>query len=223
MKKLKQLINKYQGWYFIVLMCISLVLFILPYFLYQIVSWSNHLQGLDSACVHSVFFTIVWCLFLLPYGLIIYALYRWKKWKRFLFLWIVGPMLLICLNDIFTTIINYPTPLQRFKNFTKIELPKKVENFHYNFSGGGFADYADTYYFECMPVETKRLIREFKFEGFKYIDKSQFQCSVRMLAGCPDYKKWSGGKIYKGGDGSWFYYLVTNKSGTQVYVFVGCI
>jgi len=221
--KVKDMTVKYQGWYFILLLIISFSFFALPYLIHQTFSWTDHWLGFNNGIFHVLLFGMIWCFLFLPYSLVVYGFYRWKKWRRFLALWIVGPMLLFFLNNISLIFHLPPSPHKRFQHFTKVEMPVDIQNLHYSFSGGGFADYSDTYYFKCRAKDTEKLIKEFKFKNFKIIDKRFIHYSVRSLPGCPEYKNWFGGKMYKRIDDTWFFYLVTDKTETEVYILVGCI
>ena len=57
-------------------------------------------------------------------------------------------------------IFSPPNPQKRFQSFAKVHLPEDTEDLRYHFSGGGLADYTDTYYFQTTPKEIDRLISE---------------------------------------------------------------
>lgn len=205
---------------------ISFALFNLGYIVDQTVRWSNHAQGFFNGVVHMLFFGIAWCFYLLPWSLVVYALYRWRGWKRLRTQWVLAPAVLVFLAMIGGLIFQPPTPSRRFKSFAKTELPPNARNLHYHFSGGGVADYGDTYYFETTPEEVERIIGEMRLnEDEFYGRKDLTHTTVSRLPGCPDISTWEGAKQYTGWDDqqNWFYYLITDDTRTKVYMMVGCI
>ena len=212
--------------HFGLLLLISFALFNLGYIIDQTVRWSDHSQGLVNGVFHILFFGIAWCVYLLPWSLVIRALYRWRKWRRFRTQWVLAPAVLVLLATIGSLLFQPPTPSKRFKNFAKTELPTNAQNLHYQFTGGGIADYGDTYYFETTPDEVDRIIAEMRLsEDELYGREGLTHTSVSPLADCPDFSTWDGAKQYKGWDDKqhWFYYLITDASRTRVYMMVGCI
>jgi hypothetical protein len=123
-------------------------------------------------------------------------------------------------------IIHPPTPRNRFRSFAKIELPANAGNLHFHFTGGGIADYGDTYYFETTPGEVERIIRELNLsQDSAYGFEGNYHTSIEKIPGCPDFHSWVGARQYRGNDAdeNWFYSLITNSSKTQVYMRICCI
>ena len=212
--------------YFGLLLLISFVLFNLGYIIYQIVRWSDHAQGFLNGLIHILVFGTAWCLYLLPWSLIVFGLYRWFSWKRFRAQWVLAPAVLVFLATTGGLLFQPPSPTRRFKKFAKTELPASAENLHYHFSGGGVSDYGDTYYFETSPEEVDRIIREMRLDEDEYNGQEGLGHKVvSVLPGCPDYSRWEGAKQYKGWDDKrhWFYYLITDGSRTKVYMMIGSI
>jgi hypothetical protein len=212
--------------HFGLLLLISFALFNLGYIVDQTVRWSDHAQGFLNGVIHILFFGIAWCFYLLPWSLIVFGLYRWRGWKRFRTQWVLAPAVLVLLATIGGLLVQLPTPARRFKNFAKTELPANAENLNYHFSGGGVADYGDTYYFETTPEEVDRIIGDMRLEEDEYYGREGLtHTSVSALPGCPDYSTWKAAKQYKGWDDKqhWFYYLITDDSRTKVYMMIGCI
>ncbi|RYD68087.1 MAG: hypothetical protein EOP83_01490 [Verrucomicrobiaceae bacterium] len=212
--------------HFGLLLLISFALFNLGYIVDQTVRWSNHVQGLVNGAIHIFVFGIAWCFYLLPWSLAIFALYRWRKWKRFRTQWVLGPAVLALITSIGGLLFQPATPSRRFKNLAKTELPSNAQNLRYHFEGGGIADYNDTYYFETTPDEIERIIadmglsedRLFGSEGLRHTP-------ISPLPSGPDFWTWEGAKQYQGWDQNqhWFYYMITDASHTRAYVLVGCI
>lgn len=202
----------------------SFGIFNLGFVIDQTVRWSNHFFGLLNGIVHIFFFGINWFIYLLPWSLIVIVLYQSRKSKRFRMHWILAPSVLTLIVSI-TQLVTYPeTPSSRFKWLGKVDLPNGAQNLHYHFSGGGFTDYLDTYYFETSPDEVDRLITEMRLhEDENYGHEGRSHTLVRPLPKCPDFSTWKGAKQYRVDDQEWFYYLITDGSRTKVYVVIGCI
>jgi hypothetical protein len=92
-------------------------------------------------------------------------------------------------------IFDPPSPAKRFAKFAKAALPNNVQDLHFRFSGGGFADYGDTYCFTTSPSEVERLIRDMKLEENEtYTSGSMSHTGFPSLPNCPDYNTWEGAK-----------------------------
>jgi hypothetical protein len=218
--------DKRKPIHFGLLLLISFVIFNLGYVVDQTVRWSDHLQGLMNGVFHVMFFGIAWGIYLLPWSLIVFALYRWRKWKRFRTHWVLAPAALALIASAGSLIIHPPTPSNRFKGSAKTELPTEIQNLHYHFSGGGIADYGDTYYFETTPDEVDRLIVAMNLKEDQYYGRERLSHTpVSTLPDCPDFSAWTGGKQYRAHDDGtgWFYYMIIDASKTKVYMLIGCI
>jgi len=187
--------NKQKPMHFGLLLLISFVIFHLGLIVDQTIRWSDHLQGLMNGVFHIMFYGIVWCFSLLPWSLLIFILYRRLNWKRFRTHWVLAPAVLALIVVIGSLIINPPTPTNRFKHFAKTELPTKIKNLHYHFSGGGIADYCDTYYFETTPNQVDQLIVAMNLEEDPYYGQEELSYTpVSPLPDCPDFSTWIGAK-----------------------------
>ena len=107
----------------------------------QIVRWTNPWEGFRSGLISSVVIGILWCMFLLPWSLMIFGLYRRWKWTRFRAHWVIGPALLIFIMFISGLIASPPTPQHRFMTYAKTSLPTDASNLSYRFQGGCFLDH----------------------------------------------------------------------------------
>ena len=211
--------------HFGLLLLISFALFNLGYIVDQTFRWSDHVQGFVNGIIHILFFGIAWCFYLLPWSLIVFGLYRWRGWERFRAQWVLAPAVLVLLATIGGLIFQPPSPARRFKNFAKIELPLNTRNLHYHFTGGGIADYGDTYYFETTPEEVDRLIDEMGLQEDEFYGRPGVSYTpVSPLPNWPDFSTWDGARQYRGGDDRdhWFYYLITDVTRTKVYMLIGC-
>ena len=225
-KMSNELLHDQKSPHFGLLLLISFALFNLGYIVDQTIRWSDHVQGFLNGVIHILFFGGAWCFYLLPWSLIIFGLYRWRRWKRFRTQWILAPAVLMFLATIGGLLFQPPTPTRRFKSFAKTELPSNAQNLHYHFSGGGIADYGDTYYFETTPDEVARMIEDMRLdEDQLYGREGLTHTTVSALPSCPDYSTWEGAKQYKGWDDKqhWFYCLITDVSRTKVYMMIGCV
>lgn len=170
-------------------------------------------------------FGIAWGIFLLPWSLLVFVLYRWRKWKRFRTCWVLAPAVLVLIASVAGLIVRPSMPQSRFKNFAKTDLPTDARNLRYHFSGGGFADYVDTYYFETTPQEVGRLIRDLSLEPDEVFGfEGTYFTPVKPMPGWPDFSTWEGAKQFKGWDfkRQWYYYLITDSSKTHIYLQISC-
>jgi hypothetical protein len=189
----------------------------------QTIRWTSRFHGFLNGIFQTIYFGIGWCIYLLPWSVAIYALYRWRKWRRFRTFLIFAPSVFMLVVIFAGLVFEPPTPQNRFRSFTKVELPEMVSEIRYSFSGGGLADYGDQYYFKCSPEEVKRLVHEMHLELDQSYTSPESYTIIRGFSDRSDPKTWVGGTQYRGGSGSWSYYLLTNKDQTEVYIYVFCI
>ncbi|EDM28373.1 hypothetical protein LNTAR_10671 [Lentisphaera araneosa HTCC2155] len=135
----------------------------------------------------------------------------------------MSPSILPLIFVLWSLFTNPPTPHKRFKSLTKVDLPQDLKNLNHHFSGGGIADYFDTYYFETSPEKIDKLILQLQVTLDEHYEGKLSHSIVPVLKGSPNYKEWSDAMQYKNNEGTWFYSLITNNNKTQVYVVVGCI
>lgn len=204
---------------------LSLPLFGVGYVIEQAIRWSNHLEGLISGLVHLVYLCLAAPIYLIPWALIVHFSFRKRAKQKRRTLWMLGPSILMCLLSISSLVTNPPNAEQRFRKFAKTELPASLSDLKTHFSGGGMADYGDTYYFKTSSTEIDRLIREMKLEEDESYSQQESPYSIiKVLADSPDYREWVGAKKFVAWDDRkhWFYHLITDASKTQAYIFVGC-
>jgi len=212
--------------HFVRVLLLSFGLFNLGPMLVSIFRYTNPFHGFLNGLFHVFVFGLVWIVYLLPWSLLIYALYRWRKWSRFRIHWVLAPAILWTLLSIASLIIDPPTAKRRFLTFAGTNLPTNNQDLHRDFTGGGLTDYSDTWYFRTTPDEVDRLILEMKLEPDKqYGDKEISYTPIRPLTGWPDLNAWEGAVQYQRCDekSGWFYYLITDATRTQVYILIGCI
>lgn len=192
----------------------------------QALRWTNHWDGFLSGLVQGGMFAVPWLLiYVLPWSLIILGIYRWRRLEHFRTQWILAPSFLMIAIMVGSLIFDPPSPEKRFEKFAKTALPNDSRDLHYRFTGGGLADFNDTYYFTTSPSEVDRLIRDMGLKKNEtYTSGSMLHLGFSPLPSCPDCNTWVGAKQFKGWDDRqhWFYYLITDSTRTQVYVIVGC-
>jgi len=204
-------------------LALSFALFALAYIIDQMFRWSDPFSGFMNGVIHAWVMGILWCLFLLPWGLLVLGLYRWRKWRRYAAFWILAPSLSMFVWTAGSLVFEPPTASTRFERFVEAKFPENAEELHVFFSGGGLADYGDAYFFKTTPEEVDRLIREMDLSLQSHSEPEGFP--VVEIAECPSFSLWAGPQHYKGGshESGWFYDLVVDASRTQVYLRVGCI
>ncbi|MBN8458233.1 MAG: hypothetical protein J0M04_10390 [Verrucomicrobia bacterium] len=210
---------------FALLLVGSFALFNGAYILDQTIRWSDHWDGFRCGLVHVIFIGIAWCIYVFPWSLIVFALYRWRKWSRYRAFWILAPAWAFLVFVLGSLVLEPPIPSVRFRTFAKSELPSDAVNVRHHFSGGGVADYFDTYYFETTPQEVERLIADMKLEEDVFGSMEMLpKLGYSQPPGWPDFLSWEGARWFRGHDAAehWFYNLVTDPTRTRVYVWVGC-
>lgn len=199
----------------------SFFIFIGSFILNQVVRCSDLVDGIVSGLCFLPVSSIGWILDALLPGLLIYALYRWRRWKRFQAVAILSPALATLAFIIAGFIFDPPTPAHRLKKFTGADLPLSAHDLRTHFSGGGLADFEDTYFFRCSPADTEKLI--------KALDLSPASMELppptllkAPFPSWPDPGTWSGSTLYQGwrDEGAWSYDLRTDPSREQVYLQV---
>jgi hypothetical protein len=207
----------------LLLLVASFVLFTGSFVLDQAFRWTDPLEGITSGVFHVFFTGIAWLLYGLVPGLLIYGLYRWRGWQRFRTVAIVFPGIAALVVAIVGLIASPTTPAKRLKQFTGADLPASTRDLRTHFTGGGVADFGDTYYFRCSPNDTDALIRALSLTPTDSHDQHFF--SKRPFPAWPDPSTWTGSTLYRGGrdEGGWFYYLHTDAPREQVYLLVTCI
>lgn len=205
---------------------LSLPLFGTGYMIGQTIRWTNHIDGLLNGLFHMAILGVGSVIYLIPWALIVHFSFRRRASQRRRTLWMLGPSIVMSLLSLYSLFADPPTARQRFSKFAKTELPVTLSDLKTNFTGGGLADYGDTYYFKTSSAEIDRLIREMKLEEDKYYSQQKSPYSIiKVLPDSPDYRKWVGAKKFTAWDDRkrWFYHLITDATKTQAYVFVGCI
>jgi len=213
--------------HFALLLIISFLVFPLGYAVDQAFRWTNHLDGFLNGLIQGAVLSVVWCsIYILPWSFIIFGLYHWRGWQRFRTQWILAPSFVILIALIGSLIFDPISPAKRFKKFTNSELPINAQDLHTHFTGGGFADYCDTYFFTTTPEELDRLIDEIGLsEELTYGMEGMAPTPIERLPGCPDFTSWKGSKQFKRWDEDQyrFYYLITDSTRTRVYFKIICI
>lgn len=189
----------------------------------QAFRWSDPLAGIASGLCHVLFTGIAWLFYGLLPGLLIHGLCRWRRWQRFRTVAILSPGIAALILAVVGLIFWPTTPSKRLKQFTGADLPASAQDLRTHFTGGGVADFGDTYYFRCSPTDTDALIGALGLTPSDSFDQHFF--SKRPFPSWPDPSTWAGSTLYRGGkdEGAWFSYLRTDATREQVYLLVACI
>ena len=212
--------------HFALLLFLSYLSFLCALIMEQTFDWTNHYDGFMNGLLQGSFFGILWCLmFVLPWGLILIKLNRWRGDQQSPTWSIMAPSILVVIYAIVSLLINPLDPAKRFKNFSNTELPSNAQDLNYRFTGGGIVDYSDTYYFKTTPEEVDRLIADLKLnEDPAFAVNRMTDYYFSPLPDSPDFSSWVGGKVFHGMDEikNWYYYLLIDSTRTQVYLMIGC-
>ena len=212
--------------HFAILLLLSAALFVAAYAVNEAFRWTDHLQGFANALRHGPFIIMPWLVVVIPWSLLVAGLYKWRKWVKFRTHVVIAPSYMMLALAIVGLVMDPPTAAKRFESRSGIPLPDHVKNLECHFSGGGFIDYTDRYYFETTSAEVDRLIEGMDLkERELYRVNQRYLFMLESLPGCPDYHDWPNARLYERADpakSSWFYYLITDESRTQVYIMIGC-
>ena len=225
--------------HFVLALIVSFLLFNLGFIVDQTFRWSNPVEGFINGVLHMAFMGLAWCFFLLPWSLIIFALYRWRKWQRHRTAWLLAPAIAAFVLPIIGLVIERPTPRRTFAQMIVSPVPESVRNLKVFRSGGGVADYTYIIYFEIDPADFKTVIasRPFELSGRELNNvpifrtswgtntvRSEFRNSVGS-AGWPSPYEWGEVEVYTyhTKDRGWFYHIITDKEHRKVYFDAGSI
>jgi len=210
--------------YFRVLQFISFLMFTISYPIAQTFKWTDQYQGFLNGCTHFFSLCKMWCFYILPWSVIIYVLYRFKKVKRFKSLCLLlAPPIITCCFHIVCVLTTPLAPGTRFQRFTKTTLPPDIRDLSYNFSGGGFENYTDLYYFRTSPVEVDRIISDLEVYIETRFGKIQNLNQNSAITNFPTLSSWDNATQYiKRNDDGWYYYLATNEARDEVFLRIGC-
>ena len=211
--------------HFAAALMLSFVIFNAGYVISQTLSWSNHLAGLANGIFHSLFLAFGWAMLFIPWGIAVFVSFRRRQDKRWRTQWILAPAWIVFIFFIVGLVFDYPTPKKRFERLAKVDFPSQVNGLCTRFTGGGVADYGDTYYFKTTSAEIDRIIREKGMdEDLSFEIYGKPDTFIKPIPGCPDFTEWEGAKQYRWMDSQlhWFMYLITDSAKTQAYIFIGC-
>jgi hypothetical protein len=203
----------------------SFALFTGSFVIDQAIRWTDTLEGIVSGLFHTLFTGLLWILFGLLPGLLIYGLYQWRGWQRFRTLAILSPAIAIVVLMIANLITSPPTPAHRFKRFTGAELPASAREIRTHFHGGGMTDYTDVYSFRCSAADTDALIQALHLSPVATEVESSALSLFPTFPSWPDPSTWPGSTYYRGEsdeDGQWFYALQTDAAREQIYLMIFC-
>ena len=207
----------------VILLGVSFWLFVGSFILNDMIRWTNPWAGFVSAWGQSGIYGIVWLGVGLVPGLLIAGISRQGGWwGRSRTIAVLLPGIGMFCYMLSSLIMNPPTASHRFKRFTGVDFPSSAREVRTNFTGGGIADYSDAYLFHCAPADTEKLIADLKMEPAD----SYTSYPYLPAPGWPEPSAWTESPLYYGegkGPGEWYYFLLTNASRDEVYLFVWCI
>ncbi|MES2595524.1 MAG: hypothetical protein V4662_09325 [Verrucomicrobiota bacterium] len=206
------------------LLLISFALFTGSFVIDQTIRWSDPLDGLLSGLIQIIFTGSSWVVFMLPWSLAVWGIYRWCHWQRFRTHWVLGPAVLQVLLASAGLFVSPPTTQGSFRRFAKAEIPSDAKNIQYHQSGGGLADYSIHCYFECSEQSLEKLATDMHMGEQREMtaEEAEFLSPIKPRPGFPDYTKWVGGRRYSSESRNWFFDIFTDPTKTKVYVKIGC-
>jgi hypothetical protein len=202
------------------LLVVSFGVFVSAIVLDQAVRWSNPIEGAINGIFQTVVTGFAWLLYVLPLTLLLHVFFRWRRWERYRTLALLGPAIACVLLVLVGFLVDPPTASRRLHQFTGARLPSSAREVRTHFTGGFLADFEDTYYFQCSPAETERLISALGLKPADRYDQNWFDRAP--FADWPDPSIWKERRVYRGSRDHWSYYLATDASRQQVYLLVFC-
>lgn len=196
------------------------------YVIDQTLRWTDRAQGFANGLFHLPFYVIAGLCFATPWLLAIWGLYRWRGWRKYRSASMLAPAFVLALVSLGALVVDPPTPARRFKERMNLELPNSVRNLRWHFSGGGFVDITDVYYFQTSLEETVRLIEAMDLS----LDRSSAALDalhLPQLPEAPDPAQWPGlARFIRHGEGElkhWTYELFTDATRTHVFIRLRCL
>lgn len=206
-----------------VALLISFLLFTGGNVISETLRWTDHFKGFQNGAIHTLIFGFAWVMYGIPWYLLGCFIYRKRNWEKHEARWVIAPGALMFITVMTLLVIDPPTPAHRFKQIAETELPGNLQELHFRFTGGGIADISDRYYFKTTPDEMESLIARMRLEPipFAFFGNHDTRFS---LPDCPEISSWKGVRLYSRNTGGecpeWFFYLVTDETKTQAYVWI---
>ncbi|GEP41545.1 hypothetical protein [Brevifollis gellanilyticus] len=192
----------------------------------QTIRWSNPLEGFLAGSIFATIVTLSYgSILILPWSFVIWGLYEVFEWKRFRSQWILAPAIAVVLLILAGFFTSPPTARGSFKQFANAKIPADATSLKYHLWGGGYADYAINYYFECSSESVEKLIADMQMEhaGRITAEEMPYLRPIKKLPEGPDYRQWVGGYHYSLERRGWFFDILTDPTKTKVYVWISCI
>jgi hypothetical protein len=211
--------------HFALVLLISFALFNLGYIVDQTIRWSNHVEGYMNGVIHIIFLGFAWCIYLIPWSVIVFALYRCNKWRRFRTLWLLAPAVLAFLLLLIFLAVDPPTAKRTFKKMVMSPVPDSVTNLKAFRSGGGIADYTYLIYFEIDPEEFDKILKSKPYGQSDYKKNISYieYCVKSIPPGWPSSEGWTDTESYIYSTNGWTFYFITDKEHRRVYFSANCI
>jgi hypothetical protein len=176
----------------------SYLLYAVGLVVYGIIDDSDPVEGLALGFVMALLFSIVWLIYVLPWSLFIYWLYRRHQWQRFRFAWMLAPVMVFLVWMLGSALEETIWPAKKFERATHCPLPRGITDFHYRYSNGLLQEDEFLCCFRCSPQETAQLIAGLKLvkEECMYLDNPCEPVSP-LPNGWPDCRTWTRPVLYR--------------------------
>jgi len=213
--------NQQNKLYFKAIIIISFLVFTMSYLIAQTFKWTDQYQGFLSGCSHFVPLCKIWCYYILPWSIVVYLLYRLNKLIRIKAqCLILAPVILACVYHTASVLTTPLAPNTRFQRFSKTHLPPNLQDFSYNFSGGGFDCFADLYYFRTSPREVDRLISNLQLYIETRYGKIPVKTQNSAIKDFPTLSSWTNATQYVRFNDELSCYLATNEGRNEVFISI---
>lgn len=200
-------------------------LFLVTFAVFYAYNWTNFWEGLSSGLMHAVLPGLIfWLISFLPWSLLVFAICHFMRWRRARSYLTLAPSALLLLAAFASPLLWPVDPHKRFESATGVALPKEAAEIEYHFSGGGFVDSRDRYYFPCSPETVQGLIHSLQLQEREEWNPEHEPQPSFFTPDLPDPRTWDSFRWFSSDlrEGR-FVELFTDKEGTKAFVFTGSI
>ncbi|GEM_PF-3004881 len=212
--------------HFILVLLLGFVLLVVSMGTDQALRWSDHWRGFSFG---ATIVGLLWLFTVLPYSLAVFALYYWRKWRRFLTLWLLAPVLVILGWSVPLWITNPHNVKTIFEELVASPMPSSVTNLKVWYAPA--FDHDSLMYFEIDPAQFSQLLATRAYDESE-LDATQPDASCDIILyytnttrtmgatfAWPSVKDWGPLREYYSApaDSGWTYWLLTDQARRHCY------
>ncbi len=212
--------------HFILVLPLGFVLLVVSTGATEALRWSDHWQGFSFG---ATIVGLLWLFTVLPYSLAVFGFYYWRKWRRFLTLWLLAPVLAILAWSVPLWITNPHNVKTIFEHLVAAPMPSSVTNLKV-WHAPAF-DHDSLMYFEIDPAQFPQLLTTRAYDEEELGDPKPYDSLYIVLYGTnnmhtmgatfawPSVKDWGPLRMYYSApaDSGWMYWLLTDQARRRCY------